>query len=125
LKQVGDAPQAAGEPRRHAAQDVLRLLARASAFGGLGFAHEYRPLEKKELVFVLQRHWKKLGLEMAEDEFTDAQAIAAVVRITSGNFRLLQRLFAQVERVMKINELSSLTEDVIEAARSTLVIGAT
>ncbi len=94
-------------------------------YSRVGFAHEYRPLQKEELVFVLQRHWRKLGLEMNEDEFTDAQAIAAVVRVTGGNFRLLQRLFAQVERVMKINELSSLTEDVIEAARSTLVIGAT
>jgi hypothetical protein len=33
------------------------------------------------------------------------------------------RLFTQIERVMKINELSTITDDVIEAARSTLVIG--
>ncbi len=36
LKQVGDAPQAAREPRRHAAQDVLWLLFRPPAFGGCG-----------------------------------------------------------------------------------------
>ncbi len=102
-----------------------RLSRYPQLYSRVGFAHEYRPLQKEELVFVLQRHWKKLGLELDEDEFTDAQAIAAVVRVTGGNFRLLQRLFAQIERVMKINELSSLTEDVIEAARSTLVIGAT
>jgi len=36
LEQVGDAPQAAGEPRRHAAQDVLRSLLRVFAFGGRG-----------------------------------------------------------------------------------------
>ncbi len=102
-----------------------RLSRYPQLYSRVGFAHEYRPLQKEELVFILQHHWKKLSLELNEDEFTDAQAIAAIVRVTSGNFRLLQRLFGQIERVMKINELSSLTEDVIEAARSTLVIGAT
>src|SRR3954453_12098694 len=36
LEQVGDAPQAAGEPGCHAAQDTLGLLVRASAFSGRG-----------------------------------------------------------------------------------------
>jgi hypothetical protein len=56
-------------------------------------------------------------------DFTDAQAVAAVGRITRGNFRLVQRLFGQVERILRINQLSVITTDVIEAARSTLVIG--
>ena len=43
----------------------------------------------------------------------------------SGNFRLLHRLFVQMERILLINELHVITEDVVEAARSTLVIGAT
>jgi len=42
-----------------------------------------------------------------------------------GNFRVLHRLFVQIERVLLINELNVITEDVVEAARSTLVIGAT
>jgi len=54
---------------------------------------------------------------------TDAQALAAIARITHGNFRLVDRLFTQMERVMKISELHTITDDVVEAARSTLVIG--
>ncbi|MBM7501190.1 putative membrane-anchored protein [Brachybacterium muris] len=48
---------------------------------------------------------------------------AAIARITRGNFRLLERLFPQIQRVLRIDELDTTTNDVIEAAQSTLVIG--
>jgi hypothetical protein len=32
-------------------------------------------------------------------------------------------LFIQIDRVMKITDLQTITDDVVEAARSTLVIG--
>lgn len=92
-------------------------------YSRVGFAHEYRPLAQDELHFVLQRRWRKLGHPLDPGDFTDAQAIAAIARITRGNFRLVDRLFTQIERVMKINELTTITDDVVEAARSTLVIG--
>jgi hypothetical protein len=92
-------------------------------YSRLGFAHQYRPLGNEELVFVLDRQWRKLGRNLDPEDFTDAQAIAAIARVTRGNFRLLERLFPQIERVMKINELTVITNDVIEAAQSTLVIG--
>ncbi len=41
------------------------------------------------------------------------------------NFRLVHRLFVQIERVLKINDLTVITSDVVETARSTLVIGDT
>jgi hypothetical protein len=70
---------------------------------------------------------KRLGLGLGLDltDLTDAQAVAAVGRITRGNFRLIHRLFAQIQRVMRINDLTVITNDVIETARSTLVIGDT
>jgi hypothetical protein len=49
----------------------------------------------------------------------------ALARITGGNFRLLHRLFVQIERILKINQLTVITDDVAEAARSTLVVGVT
>ena len=74
---------------------------------------------------MLTRPWRTLGLSLDSADFTDTQAIAAIGRITNGNFRLLHRLFVQIERILRINELRVITEDVVEAARSTLVIGAT
>jgi len=93
-------------------------------YSRVGFAHQYRALGTDELLFVVQRHWHALGKTIDPEDFTDAQAIAAIARITRGNFRLLERLFPQIERVLKINELDTITNDVIEAAASTLVIGA-
>lgn len=89
-------------------------------YSRVGFAHEYRILAEEELRFVLERRWRKLGQALRPDDFTDAQALAAIARI---NFRLVDRLFTQMERVMKINVLHTITDDVVEAVRSTLVIG--
>jgi DNA transposition AAA+ family ATPase len=102
-----------------------RLARYPQLYSRVGFAHHYRPLQGDELTFVLTRHWRTLGLALDSADFTDTQAIAAIGRITNGNFRLLHRLFVQIERILRINELSVITEDVVEAARSTLVIGAT
>lgn len=92
-------------------------------YSRLGFSHRYRALGREELLFVLDRHWRRLGRTLDPEDFTDAQAIAAIERITRGNFRLLERLFPQITRVLKINQLEIITDDVIEAAASILVIG--
>ncbi len=97
----------------------------AQFYSRVGFAHHYRPLTGDELTFVLTRHWRSLGINLDNADFTDVQAVATIARITGGNFRLLHRLFTQIERIMKINELTVITDDVVEAARSTLVIGVT
>ena len=94
-------------------------------YSRVGFAHHYRPSQGDELSFVLTRHWRQFGLTLDDADFTDHQAIAAIARITGGNFRLLHRLFVQIERVLRINDLTVITNDVVDAARSTLVIGAT
>jgi uncharacterized membrane-anchored protein len=82
-------------------------------------------LGQDESLFVLQRHWRSLGKTLDPEDSTDAQALAAIARITRRNFRLLERPFPQIERVLKINELDTITNDVIEAAASTLVVGVT
>jgi DNA transposition AAA+ family ATPase len=102
-----------------------RLSRYPQLYSRVGFTHQYRPLKDEELTFVLTRRWRQLGLGLDDADFTDAQAIATIVRITGGNFRLVHRLFIQIERILRINGLNTITDDVVEAARTTLVIGVT
>jgi len=76
-------------------------------YSRIGFAHEYRALSSDELTFVLEHHWAAIGLTLSAGDFTDAEAIGAVARITNGNFRLVQRLFAQITRILEINNVGS------------------
>ncbi|MDV6271171.1 ATP-binding protein [Rhodococcus globerulus] len=71
---------------------------------------------------VLVEHPRTLGLDLDTDDFTETQAIAAVARLTAGNVRLIGRLFTQVKRIMKINDLTTVIHT---AASTTLVIGST
>lgn len=102
-----------------------KQFSRYPQFDSRGLRPSVPPLGNDELLVVLQRHWRSLGKTLDSDDFTDAQAIAAIARITRGDFRLLERLFPQIERVLRINDLHTITNDAVEAAQSTLVIGVT
>jgi hypothetical protein len=49
--------------------------------------------------------------------------IALIIRITGGNFRLLNRLLTQTQRILEINSLREVTKAAVAAARESLVIG--
>ena len=44
-------------------------------------------------------------------------------RITGGTFRLVDRLLTQVRRIQTLNHLNTLTPEIVDAARETLLIG--
>jgi hypothetical protein len=53
----------------------------------------------------------------------DEEALAMLIRVAEGRFRLLHRLLQQMARVLEINRLDRVTAPVVEAARESLVIG--
>ena len=100
-----------------------RLARYAQLYSRVGFVHQFRTLSTEEMQFILAHKWKQLGLKLTPDDFTDAEAVAAITRVTAGNFRLIQRLFEQIDRILQINNLRTVTKEVVEAARETLVVG--
>jgi len=101
-----------------------RLARYPQLYSRVGFVHHLKPLSHEEMQVVLQHKWQQLELAL-DGDVLDAEAVAAITRITGGNFRLIQRLFSQMERVMQINQLHAVTREVVEAARELLVIGPT
>jgi hypothetical protein len=58
-----------------------------------------------------------------DDWLLEPETAAAIIRMTGGNFRLLNRLLTQIERLLQINALHEVTKAVVEAARESLVMG--
>jgi len=86
--------------------------------------HEFRPLEPEESRLFLSQQWTTWGLTLQPGSAAEEEATAAIIRITQGNFRLLHRLLAQIERIADINALRVVTKEAVEIARQQLVIGA-
>jgi DNA transposition AAA+ family ATPase len=91
-------------------------------FSRIGFVHEFRSLSDRDVQVLLEERWAPVGIHLP-DSSPNPEVIAAVIRLTRGNFRLLVRLLTQMERVLSINGLQTLSVDVVETARENLVIG--
>ncbi len=100
-----------------------RLARYAQLYSRIGFVHEFRPLGAAEVRTPLA-DWRPPGAAPPADLLADAEAVAAIIRITGGNFRLLDRLLTQVARILALNGLETVTREAVEAAREVLVIGA-
>src|SRR6266851_1091412 len=89
-----------------------RLSRYPQLYSRVGFVHQFRPLSTEEVRFILEQKWDQLGVKLQPDDFTNTEAIATVIRITGGNFRLIHRLCTQIERLLQVNDLHLITKEV-------------
>jgi DNA transposition AAA+ family ATPase len=99
-----------------------RLMRAPQLYSRVGFAHQIEPLSGEETYHFLEKRWSH-RVKASSDDFTDKEAVAAIVRITKGNIRLIERLMMQVEHVLAANQLQVVTKEVVETARQNLIIG--
>jgi DNA transposition AAA+ family ATPase len=99
-----------------------RLARYPQFYSRIGFVHEFRPLAAKEISQLLDQRWAPAGVHLPQHPL-DQETVASIIRITGGNFRLLNRLLTQMERILEINSLEEVTKAVVEGARESLVIG--
>ena len=99
-----------------------RLARYPQLYSRIGFAHEYRPLTPDELTAVLTNRLPAAA-DTPDGGIAHATAIATIVRITAGNFRLVDRLTTQIERIQSLNDIPTLTPELVDAAREALLIG--
>jgi DNA transposition AAA+ family ATPase len=100
-----------------------RLSRYPQFYSRVGFVHEFRPLRAAQVRELLGRQWLPSGITLPPAGITDEPTLAAIIRVTGGNFRLLHRLLTQIARIVEINALQTVTSEVVEAARESLVIG--
>jgi len=99
-----------------------RLMRAPQLYSRIGFAHEMEPLSDDETRDFLEKRWYH-RVKAYSDDFTDKEAVAAILRITRGNLRLIDRLMMQVEHVLVANQITIVTKEVVETARQNLIIG--
>jgi DNA transposition AAA+ family ATPase len=102
---------------------IEKRMARYPQFySRIGFVHEFRPLGPAEMGRLFDARWAPSGVKLPNATLS-ADVSAAIMRVTGGNFRLLNRLLTQIERILEINQLQVISPEVVEAARESLVIG--
>ena len=102
---------------------IEKRLARYPQFySRIGFVHEFRTLAAAEIRQLFDHGWMPSGVNLPKQPW-DPETVAMIIRMTGGNFRLLNRLLNQIERVLEINALREVTRAAVEAARQSLVIG--
>ena len=75
---------------------IEKRLARYPQFySRIGFVHEFRALSSSEIQQLLESRWTPPGVKLPGDAI-DASTAASIIRITGGNFRLLNRLLTQI-----------------------------
>jgi hypothetical protein len=84
--------------------------------------HEFQRSRLRRWQILLEENWTVLSSgSLAEAPAPDV--VAAIIRVTGGNFHLITRLLTQMERVFRISQFKHLSPAVVETTRENLVIG--
>lgn len=84
----------------------------------VAFVHQYRQLNLEEARLFIDHKLDELGLSKLESDL-----YSVIYWYTQGNFRMLNNLFLQISRLLRINAMNEITRDLIDTAREILLYG--
>ena len=70
---------------------------------------------------LLNERWLPAGVRL-RGAVLAPDVIAALIRMSGGNFRLLTHLLTQIERIPKVNQSEIVSKEIVTVARDSLVI---
>ena len=100
-----------------------RLARYPQLYSRVGLVHQFRPISEEEVRQILAESWQPEGVSLPSMGLADTEVLAAILRITGGNFRLLHRLLTEMGRLVELNQLRQVTPELVDTAREGLVIG--
>ena len=62
---------------------------------------------------LLATHAGDFGIAFDPTQLDAIEAQAAVIRVTRGNFRLMEHLFAPMRRIMILNQVDAVSADMV------------
>lgn len=96
----------------------LQRAAYGQLFSRFNLAYKIEPITEKEAETFIALKWAALRLPLK----ADGVVAAAISKLAAGNFRTLHRIFAELERLQKLNRFQMITPDVVDAARRGLLL---
>lgn len=84
----------------------------------VGFLHQYHQLSLEDATRYMSYKVEQLQVPGLTND-----VCSAIFWYTQGNFRMLNTLFMQIGRLLKINEMSEVTRELVDAAREIVLFG--
>jgi hypothetical protein len=91
-------------------------------YSRIGFVHEFRTLEEKEITELLNQGWGPVGVTLP-NEMLGARRDR---QFDTNEWRELPTTdppLTQIERILKVNQLDRVSKEIVAATRDSLVIG--
>ena len=77
-----------------------RLPRYPQLYSSIGIGHKFDKLIEDKIHHIMEYKWEELRLSIQLEYFANYEAVTSIIKIISENFRLIQKIFTQIERIL-------------------------
>ncbi|WP_144862645.1 hypothetical protein, partial [Micrococcus luteus] len=78
---------------------------------------------EEEVVLVVEGEWGKVGKRVEGEELSEGEGMGGVEGMRGGKLGVVEGVVGEIEGVVKMKEVEVMSNDVVEGARSSVVMG--